>query len=115
MRYGFLAVLAASAALATGAMAQDDAVFGNTVVMTHADGSATRVHFQQGGVYDFVTASGVTGGGTWAVEGGQFCTTRLTPAPQPKQCRPDMQRHVGDKWEEDTPAGHVKYELVAGQ
>lgn len=116
MRFGFLTVVAASAVLATGAMAQDmSALFGNTINMTHADGSVTKLHFQTGGTYDFVTASGVTGGGTWVVRGDQFCTTRTAPAPQPEMCRPSMDRHVGDKWDEDTPNGKVSYELVSGK
>jgi hypothetical protein len=116
MRFGILAAMAAVVLAATGAAAQDmTAIFGNTVTMTRTDGSVTRLHFQLNGTYDFVTASGVTGGGTWVLENGQLCTTRLTPAPQPRMCRPAVDRRLGDKWDEDTPMGKVSYELVSGQ
>ncbi|MBX7247618.1 MAG: hypothetical protein K1X35_01040 [Caulobacteraceae bacterium] len=115
MKLAILAGAAALSLLATAATAQQASVFGNTIVMTGPDGSATRIHFKQDGTYDFVTASGVAGGGVWAVENGQLCTTRTAPAATPKQCRPDVERHIGDKWDEDTPSGKVSYELVAGQ
>jgi len=116
MRFGFLAVMAASVALATGAVAQDMSSFvGNTVVITYPNGAAAKLHLKAGGAYALMMPDGTAAGGTWAIEGDQFCTTRTTPAPQPKQCRPNAARAIGDKWDEDTPQGKVHYELVAGQ
>ena len=116
MRFGFLALMAASVALATGAVAQDMSSFvGNTVVITYPNGAAAKLHLKAGGAYELLLPDGTAAGGTWAIEGDQFCTTRTTPAPQPKQCRPNAARAIGDKWDEDSAQGKVSYELVAGQ
>lgn len=116
MRFGFLAAVAAAAALATGAVAQDVSSFvGNTVKITYPTGAVAKLHLKADASYGLVLPDGTMGGGTWAIEGDQFCTTRATPAPTPKQCRPNVARAIGDKWEEDTPQGKVNYELVAGQ
>ena len=116
MRFGFLAAVAAGAALATGAVAQDMSSFvGNTVMITYPGGAVAKLHLKAGGTYELLLPDGTVGGGTWAIEGDQFCTTRTTPAAMPKQCRANAARAVGDKWEEDSPQGKVSYELVAGQ
>ena len=116
MRFGFLATLAVAATLATGAVAQDMSSFvGNTVNITYPNGAVAKLHLKADASYELVLPDGTVGGGTWAVEGDQFCTTRTTPAAMPKQCRPNAARAIGDKWDEDTPQGKVHYELTAGQ
>jgi hypothetical protein len=108
-----------AAVLATGAGTANadpmQSFYGNTVVITYPNGVKAKLHVKDGGAYDLVLPDGTTANGVWAIEGDQFCTTRMTPAPQPKQCRPAISRTVGDRWDEDTPNGKVSYEMTAGQ
>ena len=116
-KFGLALTAAAMVTIAAGAAAADpmQAYYGNTVKITQPNGAVVRLQISPGGAYKLYLPDGSEGGGVWAIEGDQFCTTRMTPAPAPKQCRPAIDRKIGDSWEEDTPGGKVKYELVAGQ
>lgn len=118
MRKFGLGLMAAAAVMFSASSASADpmaAYYGNTVKITYPNGMSASFLLDQGGTYTLKLPDGTTGAGVWAMEGDQFCTTRTTPAAQPKQCRPGTERKVGDSWEEDTPQGKVKYELVAGR
>lgn len=117
MRKFGLGVLAAALAMSAGAAFADPmaAYYGNTVNITQPNGAVVRLHITEGGAYKLYMPDGTEAGGVWAIEGDQFCTTRMTPAPAPKQCRPAIDRKLGDTWEEDSPNGKVKYQLIAGQ
>jgi hypothetical protein len=116
-KFGLGLMAAAAVLLAAGSASADpmQAYYGNTVKITYPSGAVASFLLDQGGTYSLKLPDGTTGTGVWTMEGDQFCTTRMTPAPQPKQCRPGTERNVGDTWEEDTPNGKVKYELVAGR
>lgn len=116
MRVVALGAMVAALALA-GPVAADPmaSFYGNSVKITYPNGQSATLHVKEGGAYDLMLPDGSKASGVWAMEGDQFCTTRMTPAPAPKQCRPAMARNVGDKWDEDSPNGKVSYEMVAGQ
>jgi len=118
MRVLGVAAIAAAAALALAGQALADPMqsfYGNSVRITYPNGQQATLQVEQGGAYKLKLPDGTEAAGVWAIEGDQFCTTRMTPAPAPKQCRPAMARAVGDKWDEDSPNGKVSYEMVAGQ
>lgn len=116
MRVLGLGAMVAALTLA-GAAAADpmQSFYGNSVKITYPNGQGATLMVEEGGAYRLKLPDGTLAGGVWAIEGDQFCTTRTTPAPAPKQCRPAAARAVGDKWDEDTPNGKVSYEMVAGQ
>jgi len=111
---GMGAMVAALALAGVAAADPMESYYGNSVRITYPNGQTAVLHIKQGGSYDLMLPDGTRAAGMWSVEGDQFCTTRVTPSPQPKQCRPAMARNVGDKWDEDSPNGKVAYEMVAG-
>ncbi len=91
-----LATLAALACLAGPALAGTiENSFGNTVVVTTADGAVARYHFEPDGTYHVTSAAGDSAG-AWAVNGEQIC---LTPSGGAQQCVPyNAGYNVGDTW-----------------
>ena len=116
-----LMVAAAFALTSTVAYADNLAgYYGNTVVVTAADGKVTKSKVKADHTYSSVMPDGTATNGTWAwkVE-PEACFTQVTPAPAADYkpfCTKIDAHKVGEKWETKSPDGKVvtKYELVAG-
>ena len=113
---------AAIAALSAGVAFADNLAgyYGNTVVVTAADGKVTKSKVKADHTYSSVMPDGTTASGTWAWKTEpEACFTQVTPAPA-KDSKPacfKIDAHkVGDKWETKSPDGKMvtKYELIAG-
>jgi hypothetical protein len=115
----FFSVIVASVAFAGAAFAAspNEALFGNTVVITSSAG-VTKAMVNADNTYTSVLPDGSEVKGTWAVDGDKTCYTQTDPAPAADAkpfCAPTETHAVGDKWEAKGPDGSsVKFELVAG-
>lgn len=112
-----------AAALALGAMAMAgaayaqpmmQAAFGNTIVVTEADGTAVRYHFNADNTFVLNLPDGRTVPGSYTVADGQIC---LTPTGGERACTEYVgDKNVGDTWtQRATDGGTVTITLQAGR
>lgn len=113
-------VLVASLAFSGAAFADANAnLFGNTVVITDANGGVTKAKINKDNTYSTTLPDGKTVKGTWAAAGDKTCYTQTDPAPAAGMapfCPPNEDRKVGDTWEAKAADGStLKFALQAGQ
>ncbi len=113
-------VLVASVAFTGAALAEPNAnLFGNTVVITAANGGVTKAMINKDNTYSTVLPDGKTVKGSWAPAGDTICYTQTDPAPAADAkpfCTPNEDHKVGDTWEAKAPDGStMKFALQAGQ
>lgn len=112
-----------AAAVAFGVLALSSVAFAqdapnndnNTFVVTEANGTAMRYHFNHDGTWDVVAPGGHTENGTFTVNGDQIC---MTAAGQTQaQCvANNTNKHVGDTWTQKAADGSdITIALVAGR
>lgn len=110
------ALLALGAALTAGAAFADtmENAYANTIVVTNADGSQTRYHFNADGSFMAHTADGQHLTGSYAVEGDQIC---LTPEGGERACTGYVgDKNVGDTWTQTaTDGSEISVTLEAGR
>jgi hypothetical protein len=110
------AVLAFGAALMSGAAFADtiENGFGNTFVVTGADGQVARYHFNEDGTFTGVAPGGSTMAGRWTVADGQVC---LIPPSGQQACAPVVSgKNVGDTWTQvGTDGTEITITLEAGR
>jgi hypothetical protein len=95
-----VAALAFGAALMAGAAwaGTMDNSFGNTIVVTSANGEA-RYHFNADGTFTGVAPGGSQMAGTWTLEGDRLCL--IPPGGQAPSCvAVAADKNVGDTWEQ---------------
>jgi hypothetical protein len=116
----FLLGMFAALALATSALAGDDVMasrYGNTTVVTMANGSVVKIwysadHTWTGQVGETMIA------GTWKVDdSGQLCVSWNNPPPGATNptCSPSPNHKVGDHWTVGEGATQMSATLVAGK
>ncbi|WP_395644623.1 hypothetical protein [Terricaulis sp.] len=112
------AALALGAVLMTAGAAYGQqmmqAAFGNTLVITGADGQVVLYHFNADNTYDLVLPDGRTIPGTYAINGNQIC---LTPAGGQQGCTDYVgDKNVGDTWTQHATDGStISITLRAGR
>ena len=111
----FVAALAVSAAL-FAAPAYADTIhngYGNTFVITTADGGTLNYYFNADGTFS-ATLNGTTVNGTYQVADGQLC---ITPAGGAAGCSAYVgDKNVGDTWTQTTSDGQtINVTLQAGR
>lgn len=112
----FLAALSFGVALAAGAAFADTVSngFGNTFVVTTAQGAEVLYHFDEGGAYRMTAPDGTVVSGTWTVANGQLC---LTPQGGAAGCSAYVgDKNVGDTWTQTASDGStITVTLRAGR
>lgn len=100
--------------------------FGNTVLVTDADGKVTKYAFKDGGTWTAKTPDGKDANGTWELTEGEkkICLTLVLPAgatPPEGGIKPACSEFVGggkkagDKWTQNDANGKpVTVEIKAG-
>jgi hypothetical protein len=101
----------ASAALAQN-MPNNDS---NTFVVTEANGTVLRYHFNSDGTWDALTPDGQTVSGTYTATADQICLTAAGAA-QPTCAENHPDKRVGDTWTQaGTDGSQISVSLVAGR
>jgi hypothetical protein len=112
----FAALVAIGVALGAGAAFADTMQngYGNTFVVTNADGVSVRYQFDADGSFRALTPDGNTVTGTYEVTGGQLC---ITPAGGERGCTAYVgDKAVGDSWTQAaTDGGEITVTLEAGR
>lgn len=99
---------------ATAAAAADDVMaprFGNTIVITNANGGKSTISYNAD--HTFKASNGLISiGGTWKLDKGQLCRTYdfTIPGRANPECDPVTPHKVGDTW----TSGESTYKLVKG-
>lgn len=113
----FAAVLAFSAALMSGAAFADTIQngYGNTFVVTRADGAVVRYQFNEDGTFTGVAPGGSTMAGRYTATDGQLCL--LPPNGGAPQCTAiAADKNVGDTWTQTgTDGSEITVTLEAGR
>lgn len=108
--------LAIAVACAAGAAFADtiENGYGNTFVVTNAEGVAVRYHFNEDRTFAAVTPDGNTVTGTYELADGQLC---ITPAGGERGCTAYVgDKNVGDTWTQAaTDGGQITVTLQAGR
>lgn len=93
----FVAALAFGLALAGAAQAQSiENAFGNTVVVTLANGASLRYHFNADHTFTLFAPDNTSQSGTWEIADSQLC---LTSEAMGRSCSAlGQDRQVGDTW-----------------
>lgn len=111
-----LTMMAAAFLAVSAARADDDVMasrYGNTTVLTDADGGVTHVYYNAD--HTFKAAKGwLSVKGTWQVDKGTICLTfdiTVPGVPNP-DCNPVVAHKVGDSWK--SVDGKVTVTLVQG-
>ena len=78
-----IGAVAASIMMTGFAMAEGEmsGAFGNTVTITNAAGTVTKLHINEDNSYEAVLPDGAVHSGRWAMEGDQVCFTQADPVP----------------------------------
>lgn len=111
MTAGFVLAFALSA---TAAMAADDIMaprFGNTIVVTNANGGKSTICYNAD--YTFKASNGLISiNGTWKLDNGKLCRTYnfTIPGRANPECDPVTPHKVGDTW----TSGENTFSLVKG-
>ncbi len=110
------AALAFGMALGAGAAFADTITngYGNTFVVSNAEGTVVRYHFNEDGTFSATLPDGNTMGGAYAVEGDQLC---MTPEGGERGCTAYVgDKSVGDTWTQSaTDGGEISITLEAGR
>jgi len=78
--------------------------FGNTVVVTYANGSSAQYQFNEDGTFTGIAPGGTTMRGRWAVEADQLCL--IPPGGQAPSCLAlAADKNVGDSWTQTGSSG----------
>ena len=87
---------------------------GNTFVVTTANGTVLRYHFNADGTFDFVTPDNHTVAGVYTMANGQLC---LTPQSGQPSCGPYAgDKSVGATWTQKAADGSdITITLTAGR
>lgn len=110
-------------ALALGALSMAGAAWAqnapnndnNTFVVTEANGTVLRYHFNSDGTWDVLTPDGQTVNGTFAIQGDQVCMTRAGQS-EAACVQNNTGKQVGDTWTQAGSDGsQVSISLVAGR
>jgi hypothetical protein len=97
----FLALLALTAALGTGAASADTIVNaqGNTIVVTYANGAVARYHFSADNTFSATLPDGAVISGIWNIANGEVCF--LPNEGGARSCTPYVaDKAVGDTWQQ---------------
>lgn len=88
--------------------------YGNTFVVSNAQGQSLRYYFNQDGTFSVTTPDNQSQSGTYTVADGQLC---LTPSGGQQGCVPLMaDKNVGDTWEQTgTDGSTISVTLQAGR
>jgi hypothetical protein len=110
-------VLAFGAALTAGAAFADtiENGYGNTFVVTSANGSVARYHFNEDGTFSGVAPGGSTMAGTYTAADGQLCL--IPPNGAAPMCTAIVaDKNVGDTWTQTGSDGsEITVTLEAGR
>lgn len=113
----FVAALAVGAALFTGAAFADtmENTYGNTIVVTYANGGQALFFFNADGTFTGTAPGGSQMAGTYTVQGDQLCL--ISPNGQAPQCTAlQAEKNVGDTWQQTAADGsQISVELRAGR
>jgi len=113
----FVAALALGAAMiATPATADTiENSYGNTIVVTYANGSQALFYFNADGTFTGTAPGGSQMAGQYTVENDQLCL--ISPSGQPPQCTSvTAGKNVGDTWTQSGSDGsQISVELRAGR
>jgi hypothetical protein len=105
------------AALSAGSAFADTIqnAFGNTVVVTYANGSSARYFFNEDGTFTGEAPGGSTMAGRWTAADGQLCL--VPPSGQAPTCNAlEADKNVGDTWTQTAPSGaEVSVTITAGR
>jgi len=111
-----VAGLALAAALTAGPAMADtmQSSIGNTVVVTYANGSAVRYHFNADNTFTLIMPDGTATQGAYEVVGDQIC---FTPAGAERTCTAYVgDKNVGDTWTQTATDGStVTVSIEAGR
>ena len=87
----------------------------NTFVVTEANGTVLRYHFNSDGTWDVLTPDGQSVNGTFTINGDQVCMTATGQA-QPTCVQNNTGKQVGDTWTQAGSDGsQISVSLVAGR
>lgn len=103
------------AALAGPALADTmENAYGNTIVVTYANGAEARYYFNADGTMQVLTPSGDTVSGAYEIDGDQIC---FTPDGGERGCTAYVGgKNVGDSWTQTgTDGAEVGVRLEAGR
>ncbi|MDP1631945.1 MAG: hypothetical protein Q8L66_11060 [Caulobacter sp.] len=104
--------MAAGPALAADPMAS---AYGNTVLITYADGTEVKIYVDEGGSYSGESPAGQSAG-SWAISGGKTCFTQQSPEATPPSCSATVNKNVGDSWQSTGQGGApVTVTIVSGR
>ena len=105
------------ALIATPALADIRAAFGNTVVSRYPDGGIVRHYFDADGSYSANFSDGRRLTGNWTIEGRRVCLNNIRPRMFISRFCTEMRvAAVGDSWQSRDPLGRrVSNQLVAGR
>ncbi len=113
----FAVALALGAALIAGPAFADTMqnTYGNTIVVTYANGSQAQYHFNADGTFTAVAPGGSQMAGRYTAEGDQLCL--IPPSGQAPQCTTiATDKSVGDTWTQNAADGsQISVELRAGR
>jgi hypothetical protein len=113
----FAAVLAFGLALGGGAAFADTIQngYGNTFVVTRADGAQVRYQFNEDGTFTGLAPGGSTMAGTYTAADGQLCL--IPPSGAAPQCTAiAADKNVGDTWTQTgTDGTEISVTLEAGR
>ena len=114
----FVAALALGVALIAAPAAYADTMensYGNTIVVTYANGSQTLFFFNADGTFTGTAPGGSQMAGRYTVEGDQLCL--ISPNGQAPQCTSVAAgKNVGDTWTQTaTDGSQINVELRAGR
>lgn len=92
-----------------------DNTYGNTIVVTYANGSQVLYYFNADGTFTGTAPGGSQMAGRYTTEGEQLCL--IPPNGQPPQCTTvAVDKNVGDTWTQNAADGsEISVELRAGR
>jgi hypothetical protein len=112
----FAALLAFGAVLGAGAAFADtiENGYGNTFVVSLADGATVRYHFNADGTFAAIAPDGSTQSGRYETGDGQICFLGEADA---RTCAPLVSgKNVGDTWQQlDSGGNEITVTLEAGR
>ena len=110
------AAVAVAAAMAAGAAFADTVQnsFGNTIIVTYANGTAVRYYLNADNTFSIAAPDGTTTQGTYEIAGDQIC---FTPTGGERGCTGYVgDKNVGDTWTQTATNGSsITVSLEAGR
>ncbi|HWA01796.1 MAG TPA: hypothetical protein VG841_15925 [Caulobacterales bacterium] len=89
-----------------------DAMFGNTVTVTHPDGAVDRYYFEPDGSFVERAANGESVSGRWTRRAGEVC---LSVAEREDCAALPDDKAAGDAWVMETGGGSLAIAIVPGR